>query len=719
VAQPFCTIGAAAAVVTPGQAVEASAGVYRERVTVTRSGTPDQPITFRGTETSGISFTGPGAGFVIDGQHDVVLRGITVTNVADAPAFEIRDSSAITVERASVGMATNASAPAIRLEGVTASSLKGSGIHGSSFSFGVTLDGASSGVTVSGFTIDSYQPLDGAVAVRVGGAGNKVVGNVVEGFGGAGVAVEPGATDTHVVNNNISAGGGYGVHNRGAVRTAITNNTIRERCRDGVRVDGPSSGVSVQNNALVSNGYATFGACVTGQVGGPEIGVYDAAVGNTVVDYNNAAHRGMDETYSWAGALMNLAAFRTASGQGQHDRATATPIDLIDSANSAAPGYPATDRAGGARIDDPGVANTGAGVAPYADRGSTETIRSPRVASTIALDAGISTVSVDASASTAGTFPIATYTFVFGDGATVTQASPIASHRYSTWGDFTVKTTVTSTDGRTSTLSTPVSVLQPTGTWSLLHLFSRRYATVRPGNLDIVPEDAGVTDAATFDVVDAGVGMVALFSRATRKYVSDGLVDRLWMGNVTVGDTERFLVVRNADGSISLRGQRSGQYVGIISEASPFLSANSGTIGPREKFHQVKVADAGRTLNSHANGKFVSAESAGTLPLIASRPAAKTWETFDIVDLGNGQVALFARANNHFVAAESAGTQPLKAGRTAVGTWERFTMIRNADGSVSFKAVVNNRYVAAEGAGTKPLLAQRTAISTWEKFTVG
>lgn len=716
--QPFCTIGAAAAVVTAGQTVDVSYGVYRERVTLTSSGTPDAPITFRGDATS----TGPDVGFVIDGQHDIVLKDMRLLNTVAVPALDISDASAITIDGGGIAMGDNASAPAIRLAGVTGASIKGFVISGRSFPAGITMDSATSGVTVTGLRFDIHQPVDGSVGVRVDGAGNKVIGNVVEGFGGAGVVIEPGATDTLVVNNHIHAGGGYGIHDRGAARTAITNNTVQNRCRDGVRVDGSATGPSVQNNVLRFNGaepgFPDAGSCVAGQVGGPEIGVYGNAVQGTVVDYNNTAHIPAEATYSWGGSPMTLDDFRTASGQAQHDRGTAATIDLIDSANSAAPGYPATDRTGSARIDDPGVANTGAGPVLYADRGAAETIRNPRAEQSLALDAGNSTVTVDASASTPGTAPIASYTFVFGDGTRTTQASPIISYRYTTWGDFTVQTEVTGTDGRKSSITGQVSVLRPTGTWGLLSLFNLRYATVRPGNGDIVPEDGGLTASAQFDILDAGSGQVAIFSKATRKYVTDSVGDRLWMSKITAGTAERFTVVRNPDGSLSFRAA-TGRYVSLLSESSPFLAANATAIGIKEKFHQVKLADAGHTLKSHANGKFVSAESWGTLPLIASRPAANTWETFDIVDLGNGQIALFARANNHFVAAESAGTQPLKAGRQAVGTWERFTLIRNSDGSVTLKAAVNNKYVAAEGAGTKPLLAGRTAIGTWERFTLG
>ncbi|MFC0526665.1 right-handed parallel beta-helix repeat-containing protein [Phytohabitans kaempferiae] len=719
--QPFCTIGAAAAVVTSGQTVDVGHGSYRERITVARSGAPGQPITFRAT--NGATLSGPEAGFVIDGQHDVAIQDIRIVDNVDVPAVDLRNASAITIDGGSISMATNATASAVRLSGVTGSTLRGLAFGGRWLVAGVTMDAATSGVTVSGLTRSAVlnEPVQDAVGIRVDGVGNRVVGNTLAGFTGAGIVVEPTATDTLVVNNNVNNGAGYGIHNRGAARTAITNNSVRERCRDGIRVDGASTGVSVQNNVLFANGlsHANPGVCV-GEVGGPEIGVYGTAVHGTVVDYNNTHHAYLPaQAYRWGGTVMGLAAFRSASGQGQHDRDTGVANDVIDSANSSAPGYPAADRAGRARIDDPGVPNTGAGPVTYADRGTVETFRSPVARMAVTLDAAISTVTIDASASAPGTAPIGSYQFILGNGARVTQTSPVLSYRYTSWGDFNVTTIVTGTDGRTGSVATTVSVLRPTSTSGLLSLFRLVYATVRPGNVDIVADEMGLSPAGHFDIVEAGSGQVALFSHATGKYVSAiADADRLYMTRLTVADTERFTLVRNADGSISLRSVATGRYVSLLTESAPFLAAKATTIGVWEKFHQVDIRNAARTLKALVNGKYVSAEGAGTKPLIASRPAANTWEQFDVIEVGNGHIALFARANNRFVAAEGAGTQPLQAKRLAVSTWERFTLIRNPDGTISLKAAVNNRFVAAEGAGTKPLLAGRTAISTWEKFAL-
>ena len=112
-AQPFCTIGAAAAAVTDGQWVDVGSGNYRERVTITSSGTEHLPIVFYASTHA--TLIGPNAGFVIDGQHDVTLQNLSVNGGVDKAALDIRDSSGIRVQGGSFAMADNAAVPAVRL----------------------------------------------------------------------------------------------------------------------------------------------------------------------------------------------------------------------------------------------------------------------------------------------------------------------------------------------------------------------------------------------------------------------------------------------------------------------------------------------------------------------------------------------------------------------------------------------------------------------------
>ncbi|MEU2166659.1 PKD domain-containing protein [Micromonospora chersina] len=720
--QPFCSIGAAASVVSAGQTVEISGGVYREHVTVTRSGTPDAPIVFRGGSSSS-QLIGPAGGITIDGQHDIRIERIQVPGAADGPALDIRNATRVTVEGGGYSLTSGVTGTVVRLSGVTDSVLSKFFVSGTSLTTGVSLDDATSGVRLSsvGVVGNPVDPIEQSVGVRIEGTDNTVVGGSLSRLTGAAISIAASARGTTVANNEISQGVGYGVHNAGAAGSAITNNTIQDRCRGGVRVDAGSTGVSVQNNRLVKS---RDHSCPSPPGHGVQIAVEGSATADTVVDYNLADlyTPGSSEIYSWNGTRMGLAAFRTASGQAAHDLDTPGPTGGYDSANSAAPGFPATDRNGTARVDDPAVPNTGAGPLPYADRGAVETVRGPdsRFALTPDLDAG--SVTVDASATVPGVAPIATYRFDFGDGTVVTQETPIATHRYATRNTYNVSVLVTGTDGRKDDTTHAVSVLPRTGTVGLLTASALRYvapmANVPWSALGADRSDLSPT--ARLDLVDAGDGKVALFLRSAGRYVTaDTAGAALTYQTVVVGNTERFTLVRNADGTVSLKSVAGGRYVTATANATTPLIANGTTIGTDQKFYRVDVANAGRTLKAGANGRFVTADSGSVKPLIASATSAGTAQRFDLLDLGGGKVALLAWANRLIVCADGAGAKPLIANRTSAGAWEKFTLVRNTDGTASLKATVNSRYVTADSGGAKPLIANRTAIGPWEKFTLG
>jgi PKD repeat protein len=69
-------------------------------------------------------------------------------------------------------------------------------------------------------------------------------------------------------------------------------------------------------------------------------------------------------------------------------------------------------------------------------------------------------VSADASGSTAGSSPISSYKFNFGDGSAVVgpQSGATASHTYTAAGTYTVTVTVTDTSGHSSTATATVTV---------------------------------------------------------------------------------------------------------------------------------------------------------------------------------------------------------------------------------------------------------------------
>ncbi|HEV2028883.1 MAG TPA: carboxypeptidase regulatory-like domain-containing protein [Candidatus Dormibacteraeota bacterium] len=72
-------------------------------------------------------------------------------------------------------------------------------------------------------------------------------------------------------------------------------------------------------------------------------------------------------------------------------------------------------------------------------------------------------VTANASGSTAGSNPIASYTFIFGDGSAAVgpQAGATANHTYSASGSYTVTLTVTDTAGYTSTATASVTATAP------------------------------------------------------------------------------------------------------------------------------------------------------------------------------------------------------------------------------------------------------------------
>ncbi|MFC0005193.1 right-handed parallel beta-helix repeat-containing protein [Micromonospora siamensis] len=716
--QPFCTIGASATAAQAGQTVRIASGDYPERVALPRSGATDAPIVFEtGWDgTSRATLTGATAGVVVAGRHDVVLRGLRITGSLGAPALDLRDSSTVTVDQLDVVRAGTATGAAVQLTAVTRSSLRRA--HVVTPVTGVTLDAATSGVTLTSSTISSPSVATSGTGVQVAGTGNAVLNNTVGGFAASAIAVESVATGTVVANNQITGGPGYGIRNQAATGTAITNNSVQYRCRDGVRVEGASTGVSVQNNVLFNNGSWAQDYCV--QRDGYEIGVYGDARQDTIVDYNNVWHGGYPlSPYSWDGTPLTLAAFRATAGQGAHDRETDYNLNNQDSANSAAPGYQTTDRTGGARVDNPDVPNTGVGPVAYADRGSGEAYLNPVAKADVTLDLGTLSATMDASASVPGFDPITTYRFDFGDGTVVTQSTPVATHRYANPGRYSISVWVSGADARTGTTFRTVSVLRRISTVALLARSNLKYVSPPASAHGLVADHYGVDSVDRFDLADSGSGQVALYSRSANRYVSTS--DATTPVDLTYTNADNggyFALVRNSDGSVSLRSASSNRYLST-SGSGGTVYANQFTISRFEQFHLVNVADANRTLKARANARYVTASNTAASPLIANATGIGVAQKYDLVDLGNSQWAIFARANNRFVTATNAGTLPLINTNVVPGTWEKFARITNSDGSLSLRSVGNSRYVTADNAGASPLITKHTAITSWDQYTLG
>jgi hypothetical protein len=719
--QPYCTIAAAVAAVQPGQTISVT-GIYAEHVTIDKSGAAGQPITLQ-RQQSAVTLTGANAGITIDGQHDVTVAGFAIRPTQSVPGVVINNSSQITVQQVTVAPATGGDIPGFRLTAVTDSLLQQIRTVSGPTTTGISLDAATSQVTIKSAVATPFG-TSGTRPIDVYGHDNVIIDSVALDGNPAGITIEPGATNNTVANNDVEYGFSYGILNSSANGTAFANNRVTRNCQAGVRIDGTSSGVSVENNLVVLN-LSVSNNCSASITNSVEIGVYDAAVGNTVVDYNTV-YDGVAQSpslYAWNTA-MGLDAFRSASGQAAHDIETDNwnAADL-DSANSAAPGYQNTDRLGHPREDDPAAPNTGAGPITYADRGDIETLVPPTPQLNVTADQKTFSVTADASASTPGPFPIATYTFSFGDGSTVTQATPIATHTYATPGTYLVGLVVTDTIGVASnevTSSQAFPLYPVLRTVALLSRSDDHYVTAESaGALPLIANRTAIGPWELFDIIDLRNGLVALRSHANGLFVSVQLPSstQLKATDTSPVDSGSFELITNADGSVSLLCHANGSYVTAEDAGAQPLNANRSAIGPWEQFYLADATNAAVGFQAVVNSNFVTAEDAGAQPLIANRTAMGSWETFDLVDAGDGWVALYSHADSRFVTAEDAGAQPLIANRTAIGPWEKFKITTNADGrTINLLSYITGRYVTAEDAGAQSLIANRTAVNLWEEF---
>ncbi|GAA2751846.1 right-handed parallel beta-helix repeat-containing protein [Kitasatospora cinereorecta] len=424
-AQPFCSVGAAAAVVQPGQTVLIAPGNYFEdEVHFTRSGTPDQPITFLGgpitKDATAMPVLQPGAGpeggsFVLSHVHDVVIRGLR--HYAKTNPVVITDSSRITVDQ--------------------------NWFQSSHGTADVRISGASDHVTVSRSVFpDTY-----------------------------GVAVDPGVHDTLITANDLSRTRTAAVTVKDAPGTAVTDNTILYSCLESVLIDGASPGAVVENNVIsadhpaATKNYPSW--CDAAHRGEAEISVSAASTAGSTVDYNTVHPWADAAGYRWAGtAHRTAAALKAATGQGSHDTDVdvafgegsawpfhtldtadaATLASLVDSADPAAPGT-GTDLYGSKAVDDPAVAGTALG-GGVRDRGAYEHTGLQGWLDLTDTPGPVPlTVKAVAQAHDSFGSPIS-YTFDFGDGTTpVVSTSPEVSHTYTTTGVHRVLVVISTAAG--------------------------------------------------------------------------------------------------------------------------------------------------------------------------------------------------------------------------------------------------------------------------------
>ena len=423
-AQTFCTITAAAAVVQPGQTVIVEPGEYAP-LTISVSGTASDPITFLAADTSdslgGMASIGlasgqpaPGDAFVVSGANNVVISGF---DVAGDQAILIENSSDITING---GAATG----------------EGSGVAA------IQVTGASSNVTISRVAITA----DHDVAVQV----------------------DQGVTGAVVTTNTIDvAGTGPGVLLTDAPGTDITSNTVITSCQTAVEVTGTSTGTSLENNIVETDGEPPAAQACADTTNAVAFSVSAASTPQTVANYNLMDPVSGGPLYVWgATSYTSLASFTAATGQGANDIAASPglggmegalgvsfwfPISsstaAVDSADANAPGELPTDQLGNPRADDPSVSDTGTGPGYY-DRGAVELEGNLEYGESSAqpdpaagpLDVTATALPMTSSWPTNG--PIGTDEFRFSDGSLPVLTTPSTiSHVFTTAGQYTVSIT--------------------------------------------------------------------------------------------------------------------------------------------------------------------------------------------------------------------------------------------------------------------------------------
>jgi parallel beta-helix repeat protein len=352
---------------------------------------------------------------------------------------------------------------------------------------------------------------------------NTVAGNRVHDNQDSGVHFTSGANDCIAYNNVSWNNGDHGFDHLSSSGTIHSNDVAFGNFRDGFSIEGTSPNTQLHNSISVNNGLTT---------GHFDLWVDAASSVGFVSDYNLFWNSTAQAPIKYISTVhATLATYQVASSQDGHslqanpkfvnaaggDFQLLSDSPAIESANSAAPVWPATDAANHARVDAPAIPNTGVGPVTFSDRGAHEyvTDQTPIVtapATATVAENGLLSVNVTASdpdgdaitSLTAVVLP-AGATFTPGPGNTTgtlawtpdfTQAGSynvrfIASNALT--ASDTTEITVTNTD------RAPVVTAPPTATAAENGLLTVNVTAADPDGAPITAlEAAGLPAGATF-----------------------------------------------------------------------------------------------------------------------------------------------------------------------------------------------------------------------------
>ena len=422
-------------------------------------------------------------GFKFDGRSQIVVDGFEI-RAPNSVGVRMGTCSAITVRNCKVsyagtfGMQALSCTTPVLIQGNDVSFSLSEGIRVDTAS-GATLQGNAShdnilhGIglrrttqsQVLGNTLyankDPSMMRSNGLDVDVTSTDNLVKGNTAYGNDDSGIQVYAGSARNVLVRNVSRDNGDHGFDVNGSTDVKLISNTAYGNRSNGFNFENSAINGLLVDNITAANAVANLRVGTTAATGFvADRNLYSPAAGVPEVSFSAI-------TYSTL-ASFQAAGFEAAGLEGDPGFRNPASGDLrlslgspaIDSADAGVSGFSSDDHDGVLPFDIPAVFNTGAGTPAYADRGAHEYTDARPVASLkVTPKSGKAPlrVTADGSAST-DDHGVVTYRFSFGDGATVTQNTAIATHIYAAAGNFTVVLTVTDGAGFTASQSTKVTV---------------------------------------------------------------------------------------------------------------------------------------------------------------------------------------------------------------------------------------------------------------------
>ena len=607
-AQPFCTIGAVAKKAQPGDTVSVIAGTYTgTSVNPAISGTAGSPITF--AASPGVTISGGTKAFALSGRNYIVISGFTITGTSSYGISVSNGSNDTISGNAITGTGSHAiylsgggnntvsgntesyagtpqqglSAYGIWLNNETGDLVKRNVTHDNS-AHGIYLSGTTTGALVAGNTSyhNAYQWERNANGINDIAPGNSLIGNVTYANEDSGINIYPGGDSALVADNVTYGNGDHGIDDLNVTGGRIIGNTVYGNCSDGINVEGTSSNYLIENNISDNNAtgaevqptivnYSPYKTCAQRRNG--NIGVYDTtAPGTTTADYNLVYQSGSAPDFIWGTAsYTSWQASCNATGQECHGNvadplfvnAGAASFQLtagspaIDKANTAASGEQPTDILGVSPYDDLGAYE-------YTGGGGTQTGPTAQLSVTPSSGTAPLAVTADASASTAGSSPISSYTFDFGDGTTAgPQSGATASHTYTAAGSYVVKVTATDGNGLTSQANQTVTVNpQATGPTAQLSVTPSSGTAPLAVTADASASTAGSSPISsyTFDFGDGTTAGPQSGATASHTYTAAGS----YVVKVTATDGNGLTSQANQTVTVSPQSSSAAKYVNQI-----------------------------------------------------------------------------------------------------------------------------------------------------------